>query len=458
MINTKIRQLFLLATDGIILIISLYVALTMRYMETPTIESWYRHLYFFWPVFVLWLIMLYINSLYDFRKFINQGKLIEQASRSIILAFLITIIFFYLIPNSEMSPKTILIIFSAIFYVLFLLWRLGFSLINKKYLPTTNVAIIGYNEIIRRTIKIIRNNPQLGYNIKFILNEKNHVLMEIAEHYGVNIVEDVNQLARAIKQHKINILIPEKDINEMKELQKTLFNLLPTGITYCNLTKFYEEISGQIPLEILNKGWFLENLNLANKRSFERIKRLYDFILAIIIFTLSLPAWPIIILLIKLGSKGPIIFKQTRVGKNGKNFKFYKFRSMKTENNNHAPTEEHDSRITRFGNFMRKTRIDELPQLLNVLKGDMSFVGPRPERPEFIKELSGSIPFYGVRNLIKPGITGWDQISGEYHSPSVSDTYKKLQYDLFYIKNRSIYLDMSIILKTIKTALGQEGR
>ncbi|MDD3711338.1 MAG: sugar transferase [Patescibacteria group bacterium] len=458
MIKARIRQFFLLLVDGLILILSLYIALTLRYIETPGPELWQNHLQFFGPVFVLWILIIYINSLYDFRKFINQGKLIEQATRSILLAFLITIIFFYLIPKSEISPKTNLIIFSAVFYVFFLLWRLGFALLNKKYLPTTNVAIIGYNEIIRRTIKMIKGNPQLGYDVKFILSEKNNVLIDIAEHYEVKLVEDVNQLARAIKQYKINILIPEKDINEMKELQKTLFNLLPTGINYCNLTKFYEEISGQIPLEILNKGWFLENLNLANKKNFERMKRLYDVFFAIILLTLTLPFWPFIILFIKMGSRGPVIFKQTRVGQNSKNFKFYKFRSMKIENNNQSPTTKNDTRITRFGKFMRQTRIDEIPQLINVLKGDMSFVGPRPERPELIKELIGNIPFYGVRNLIKPGITGWDQISGEYHSPSIADTYKKLQYDLFYIKNRTVYLDISIILKTIKTALGKEGR
>lgn len=456
--NAKIKQFFLLLMDCGLLFLSLYLALTLRYLETPSAEMWSNHFSFFWPVFALWLLIIYINNLYDFRKFVNQGKLIEHSTQSVVLAFLITIIFFYLIPNSNISPKTNLIIFSIAFYIFFLLWRLGFSLINKKYLPTTNVAIIGYNEIIRKTIKLIKSNPQLGYDVKFILSPKNNVIIDIVDHYGVKLVDDVNQLSRAIKEHKINILIPEKNINEMKELQKTLFNLLPTGINYYNLTKFYEEISGQVPLEILNKGWFLENLNLATKRNYERVKRLNDFVFSIIILTISLPFWPLIILAIKMDSRGPAIFKQTRVGQNGKKFQFYKFRSMRTNNNDKSPTTKNDSRVTRVGRFLRQTRVDELPQLFNVIKGDMSFVGPRPERPSLIKELNNAIPFYGVRNLIKPGITGWDQISGEYHSPSIEDTYKKLQYDLFYIKNRSMYLDLSIILKTIRTALGREGR
>lgn len=455
--GTKIRQFFLLLIDSVLLVISLNIALTLRYFAPPSAELWQKHLTLFVPIFVVWLLIFYINSLYDFRKFINQSRIIEQVTKSILIAFLVTIIFFYLMPNKELNPKTNLIIFSGVFYILFLLWRLGFSILNKKYLPTMNVAIIGYNEIIRKTIQTIKKNQQLGYKIKFILSEKNNVLVDVVDHYEIDLIEDVNQLARAIKLHKINVLILEKDISEMKELQKTLFNLLPTGINYCNLTKFYEEISGQIPIEILNKGWFLENLNLANKKNFERIKRLYDLALSVLILILSLPFWPFIMLAIKIDSRGPIIFKQIRTGRNGKNFKFYKFRTMKVENNNFSPTTKNDNRITRLGKFMRQTRIDEIPQLINVLKGDMSFVGPRPERPELIKDLSKNIPYYSIRNLVKPGITGWDQISGEYHSPSTEDTYKKLQYDLFYIKNRSVYLDISIILKTIRTALGREG-
>jgi exopolysaccharide biosynthesis polyprenyl glycosylphosphotransferase len=455
--NTKFKQFFLLLIDVILLIISLRTALILRYLSIPNIEIWQQNLKFFIPVFVLWILIFYINSLYDFRKIINQNKLFEQSVKSVLIAFLISIIFFYIIQSPTINPKTILLIFAVIYYLLFLTWRLLFLLLNKKYLSTINIAIIGYNEIILKTIQAIKKNKQLGYNIKFIVSEKNNVLVDVAENYDLVIIEDINQLSRTIKEHKINIVILEKDISQMKELQKTLFNLLPTGISYRNLIKFYEEISGQIPIEILNKGWFLENLDLANKKNYERIKRLYDLFVASIILLFTLPFWPIIILIIKIESRGPIIFKQIRAGKDCQHFNFYKFRTMYEENNNRKMTEKNDKRITKFGKFMRQIRIDEIPQLINVIKGDMAFVGPRPERPELIKELSKNIPFYGIRNLIKPGITGWDQISGEYHSASVRDTYKKLQYDLYYIKNRSIYLDISIFLKTIKTALSNEG-
>ena len=455
--NIKLKQASLLLVDIILLILSLRTALILRYLAIPNSDVWRQNLKFFIPVFVLWILIFYINSLYDFRKIINQNKLIEQSVKSVLVAFLISIIFFYIIQSSTINPKTILLIFSLTYYVLFLMWRLLFLLLNKKYLSTVNIAIIGYNDIILKTIQAIKKNKQLGYNIKFIVSEKNNVLVDVAENYDLIVVDDINQLSRAIKEYKINIVILEKDISQMKELQKALFNLLPTGVSYRNLIKFYEEISGQIPIEILNKGWFLENLDLAGKKNYERVKRLYDLSTASVLLLLTLPLWPIIILIIKIESRGPIIFKQIRAGKDCKYFNFYKFRTMYEENNNRKMTERNDKRITKFGKFMRKTRIDEIPQLINVIKGDMAFVGPRPERPELIKELSKNIPFYGIRNLIKPGITGWDQISGEYHSASINDTYKKLQYDLYYIKNRTIYLDVNIFLKTIKTALSNEG-
>jgi exopolysaccharide biosynthesis polyprenyl glycosylphosphotransferase len=455
--NTKLRQFFLLFIDTVILFFSLYITLSLRHLELPSPSLWQDHLLLFAPVFVFWILVLYINSLYDFRKFINQSRLIEQISRSVFFSFLLSIIFFYAIPESGLSPKTNLVVFSVIFYVLFLFWRLSFSLLNQKYLPSMNVGIIGYNEIIRKTIQSIKSNQQLGYEIKFILNEKNNVLMEIADHYGLEIIEDANELAKNIRKHKINILVLEKDIGEIKKLQKTLFNLLPSGINFCDLSKFYEEISGQVPIEILSKGWFLENLNLATKKKFERIKRIYDLFLSSLFLLISLPFWPIIALLIRIDSPGPFIFKQKRVGKDGRHFMFYKFRSMKIDDNDQSPTTKNDKRVTKIGKFMRQSRIDEIPQLFNVLKGDMSFVGPRPEKPELIRKLSENIPFYNVRHLVKPGITGWDQISGEYHSPSIKDTHKKLQHDLFYIKNRSVYLDLSIILKTIRITLEKQG-
>ena len=169
------------------------------------------------------------------------------------------------------------------------------------------------------------------------------------------------------------------------------------------------------------------------------------------------PLWILASIIIPLETKGPVIFKQKRLGLNAKEFVLYKFRSMRVENNTLIFTAKNDPRITRFGKILRKTRVDEIPQLINVIKGDMSLIGPRPERPEYAKELQKQIPFYNQRLIMRPGITGWDQVSGEYHSPTKEDTYKKLQNDLYYIKNCSLNLDFSIAMKTIATMFMREG-
>jgi len=204
--------------------------------------------------------------------------------------------------------------------------------------------------------------------------------------------------------------------------------------------------------------WFLENLNEGEKDWLNFFKRFYDFLFSLIVFIITIPLWILIGVIIKINSRGPVFFTQTRLGQNGKPFQIIKFRTMTVKNNNQELTQKNDKRITGVGAFLRSSRIDEIPQVLNIMKGEMSLIGPRPERPEFAKELEKEIPFYNERLLVKPGVTGWDQVSGEYHSPNLEDSLKKIQYDLFYVKNKSVYLDISIILKTVATIISREGR
>ena len=188
-------------------------------------------------------------------------------------------------------------------------------------------------------------------------------------------------------------------------------------------------------------------------------KRIIDFT---IVFIVLLIIWPILLLItiwLHFANKGAgAFFTQERPGKDGKIFKVIKFKSMTDERDENGKLLPNEKRLTKIGSIIRKTSIDELPQLINVLKGDMSLIGPRPERPELAIELEKEIPFYKQRLLVKPGITGWDQVSGEYHSPSIEDTYKKIQYDLYYIKNQSIFLEISIFFKTIMTVFLKLGR
>jgi lipopolysaccharide/colanic/teichoic acid biosynthesis glycosyltransferase len=224
-----------------------------------------------------------------------------------------------------------------------------------------------------------------------------------------------------------------------------------------DFTHLYEEITGKIPSTLINEGWFVGSLRAFNRRGFELVKRLIDVTGAVVLGIPTLLICPLVALAIKAESAGPVIFRQKRVGRNGEIFEIVKFRTMASRPRGVQWAAEAERRITVVGRFLRKTRIDELPQLWNVLKGDMSFVGPRPEWTELYAELIREIPFYDARTMVRPGLTGWAQINFGYGA-SVEDDREKLQYDLYYIKHRSVRLDLSILLKTASTILRFEGR
>ena len=238
-----------------------------------------------------------------------------------------------------------------------------------------------------------------------------------------------------------------------------LYNLIPLGVSIIELPKFYAEITKKIPISIIGETWFLENLIETEKKPYETGKRTLDILLAILLAAVFLPFAPLIALAIRIDSRGGAFYTQTRIGKNGKVFSLLKFRTMVKNAEVHGAqwTSAGDARITRVGGFLRKSRIDELPQLCNVIKGDMSFTGPRPERPEFVSTLEKAIPYYQIRHLVRPGLTGWAQINQPHGGASVEDSLEKLQYDLYYIKNRDLILDLDVILKTIPVVLKREG-
>lgn len=221
---------------------------------------------------------------------------------------------------------------------------------------------------------------------------------------------------------------------------------------------FYEAITGKILVEKVNPAWLIFSDGFACGRMTYLIKRVLDLSLAVFILMASLPVSLLTALLIKLESPGPIFYRQERVGERGKVFSIVKFRSMRqdAERDGAVWASQNDCRVTRIGKFIRKVRIDEIPQIWNVLRGQMSFVGPRPERPVFVEQLVQKLPYYSLRHSAKPGITGWAQICYPYGA-SEEDALRKLEYDLYYIKNQSIFMDLLIIFRTVKTVLFQKG-
>lgn len=254
------------------------------------------------------------------------------------------------------------------------------------------------------------------------------------------------------------VLLPDAPLDS--DIAHELLEAKLHGKMVVDIRSFYEHIVKRLPLSQINDEWLLqtEGFSLNTRGSLRRLKRASDVLLSLILLVLAAPVMLLAALLVRLESPGPVIYRQNRVGLHEKEFTVYKFRSMRTDAEKNGPVwaAEKDPRVTRVGKFIRKTRIDELPQLWNVLKGDMSFIGPRPERMAFVKELKKTIPYYSLRHTVKPGLTGWAQVSLPYVA-SEEDSRRKLEYDLYYIKNMSLLLDFNIILKTMGVVLFPKG-
>jgi len=440
--KNKIKKIILLFGDLVFLHLSLLLTLLIRYKPEQLNTEWNNHLPKFVFVFFVFLVSLYINNFYNLNLEVKGRKFIKRLGMTILFSSFFSIIYFYLATEQTITPKTNLILFYLFFSLLLIIWRYLFRISNNSFSKKQGVAIIGNNEKSNNILKLIRLNPGHGYEASLLVKN----------------VDDIYYLPKLIIEKNIKNVVICDDFNLGKEIRKILFSCFELNVNFFSYPDFYEHISGKIPVEEIDVNWFLDNLKEGEKSYFNSLKNIFDYFFSAILLLITLPFWPIIAIMIKIESYGPVFFKQKRMGLKGKTFVMIKFRTMTESENDGTMTVEGDIRITKLGNILRKTRLDEIPQLLNIIRGEMSFIGPRPERPEFIEDLEKEVPFYNTRLLVKPGLSGWDQVSGEYHSASSEDTLKKLQNDLFYIKNRSLYLDTIIILKTISAILNRAGR
>ena len=460
MINTatKIKKISLFIGDVFILYFSLWLTLLVRYNEAVTAERWAQHFIPFTLIFILWIIVFYITSFYDLSLAKNNTIFFANFFKSISWCVGLAIAFFYLF-DAGIAPKTNLFIQLLIFTLLLIIWRQLFNKLAGATALQSNVLILGHSPTIIDLASEINNKPQLGFKVVAITRDGQLLLPETDLPENINFIETPNSLKQLIIEEKISTIIAGTDIRQDQKLIADLYDCLSEKITIFDLPTFLEKFTGKIPVNAIGQIWFLENLNEESKSIYQISKRVMDILIASVLLVLTLVFIPFIYAVVSLNSPGPFLFKQTRTGKNNKSFLAVKIRSMnkKAETNGPQWAQKNDPRITRSGKFMRKTRIDEIPQLFNILKGEMSFIGPRPERPEFVTQLAEKIPFYNQRHLIKPGLSGWAQINFPYGA-SEQDALEKLQYDLYYIKNRSFFLDLSILLKTIKTVLSGGGQ
>jgi len=457
----RFKQIVLLTGDVLSLFIALWLSLLIRNLEAPTLEKWLSHTPLFSIIFLIWILNNYINGLYDLIKISQKQQFYRRFVETSILSLIVGVFFFYLINNTSIAPKTILLLNIFLGYGLSFLWRSAFRKFSGLKKLQTNVLLVGYTPETRELLEIFNKYPEKGYTISALI-EPNKVVK--ASEFPFDVYYNLHTIRPAITNHNIQVVVISPSLKNDPEAMREFYELLFWKVQINDLSSFYEIVTGRIPPFTFSEGWFLQHLRHHENTIYEKFKILTDFIGAFIVFLVFAILFPFIALGIKLTSKGPIFFKQKRIGRFGKHFMIYKFRSMYAlSDDGSAETEgatfakKGDKRITSFGKFLRKTRLDELPQALNMLKGEIGLVGPRPERPEICKTLEERMPYYSLRHVVKPGLTGWAVINQNY-TDTMESSLQKLQYDLFYIKNRSVLLDISIILKTVNLVIRFMGQ
>jgi sugar transferase (PEP-CTERM system associated) len=323
--------------------------------------------------------------------------------------------------------------------------------------PRAGILVLGTNRLAQDLAREIIKRPEMRLKVEgFLTNDAALVGVRLVNPCVIGLTEDLPRLV-----DQLNIKSVVVALNDRRGVLPTddLLALKCRGVTVEDGTTVYERVTGKIAVDNLKPSWLIFSEGFEVSKQVLLIKDIFSFAVSLLLLVLAGPVMVLAAVAIMLESRGPLFFRQERVGKGGRVFTLWKFRSMRADAEKETGpvyAAEHDTRVTRVGRVLRKTRIDELPQLWNVLKGDMSFVGPRPERPMFVKQLEEKLPYYGLRHIVKPGITGWAQVNYGY-GRNDEDTVEKLQYDLYYIKNLSLMLDILTLFETAKAVLKGRG-
>lgn len=456
-----IRNIFFVVGEGLIIYVSIMLACWLCLSsDTIIFDDWLYSKIFF--LTIVCQACLYYNDLYDLKITNNFSELGIRLFQSLGAAIILIAITYSIIPRTMIGGTTFFM--SVIFIILFIVsWRFVYAIVLDRGFFNQNIIIIGSSQLADNIIIEINDRKDCGYTVAVIIEEHNDQNADMVDNKILPREKSFNNLyetAKEIHAKKIIVALKEKrGVFPTKELLKCRVN----GVDILEGNSFYEMLTGKLFVEQTNpdglSGWFIFSEGFQQSRTKRFFKRIEDIVLSSVLLFLFLPVIVITAILIKRGSKGDIFFSQERIGENNAKYMVYKFRSMaKNAEQKSGPVwaAQNDSRVTFIGKFIRKWRVDEIPQLWNVLRGDMSFVGPRPERDFFVKKLKEIIPYYQERFSIKPGLTGWAQVSYGYGA-SVEDAIEKLSYDLFYIKNMSIFMDLIVILRTTKTVIAGSG-
>jgi len=404
--------------------------------------------------------LTYLYAFYHFDLFATYNyrpskQMIVNLIFAVLAASVVLFSLYFVVPSAS-TWRGILLANNIMVPLVILLWRAALSRWIIRQLPWKKVLIIGSGELARKTGEMIYSGSGLGLKlVGFIDDDPAKLGMSIV---NPGVVGGYGDIAQIVKDNNIErIIIALKD-RRARLPMSALLECRLRGVVIEESETFNEKTAGKIPLDHLKPSWMVFSNGFGSITSRKHLKRIEDILFSVIGLIFYTPLFIIIPILIKMDSRGPVLYEQERVGENGKVFTIYKFRTLKcgAEADTGPVWISSKSRVTRVGRVLRRLRLDEIPQIINVLKGDMSFVGPRPERPFFVKKLKKTIPYYEMRTVVKPGITGWTQVHYPYGA-SDKDAVEKLKYDIYYIKNMSPILDFLIFLLTIKTVIKGKG-
>jgi len=441
------RTLGLFLGDLIFFVFSLWLSLFLRTFEAPSGALFLAHLEPFSLLFIVWAGVFFIAGLYESRSIILERRAISVTLLMAQLAnVIIAALFFSFIPIFGIAPKTLLVIYLIVSFVLVLLWRVAlfpqFGFRRKEQA----LVVGGGAEVVELVdaLRLARNAPT--------------TIAQVLEPGSLTLANDIQA---AVTQLQPGFIIADFTDPRVLAAFSNLYNYLSQGIRFFDALTLYEEVFGRVPLSVIDQEWLARNVSRYSHNLYDSFKRVIDVVVSLPLAIISLIFYPCIWLATKIQDGGQVLISMPRIGEGGRIFGLRKFRSM-TGNDLGMYGSEGVSKlhVTKVGQFLRVSRLDEIPQLWSVLAGDLSLIGPRPETPTLVALYEKEIPYYQVRHLVKPGLSGWAQLYHDnhpHHGTEVKATREKLSYDLYYIKHRSLTLDVVVILKTIKKLLTRSG-
>lgn len=451
--RSQFYVLILLAGDIFVFVVSLIAALYIRNGFIFNSEIWAPHRVPFVILSIIWLFLLLASDFYNPRKTFSSLAAFGNLTLVWFIWLFLSFSFFYLSPFFEITPKLLLLLDAGILYVVFAFWRWIFYKTFSS--GPVAFAIFGYTPYVKEFLSELHKRKSKFFKcVMLVIESEQKRFIDINEPHmrHIDLLDFNNVSAEVFLNKNVDYVVTAK--GHINETWADFFfkELFPLNIKIERFSYFFEETLQKVPVQSIDTTWFLENIDGIQHYFYDLVKRTVDILTALILAVPAVLISVIVILALAVERKTKIFYVQNRVKRGGGIFRMYKFTSMRPDAEKDGPkwsSVKGDERITRVGRIIRKLHFDEIPQLINILKGDMSFVGPRPERPEFVENLRKEIPFYYQRFLVAPGLSGWAQLNYPY-GETVEDALNKLQYDLYYIKHRSLLIDIEIMLRTFR--------